>query len=836
MIKEALAYLDQGVSVIPVKDKIPTIDSWDRYKKTLMTSDEVGSSFKEANGIATIGGVVSGGREMIDIDCKYDLTGKLWEEYSEMIKTHDKALFDALVIVKTPSNGYHLIYRVEGDVIGNTKLARRYATKAELDAHPMQKVKVLIETKAEGGYCVAPPTAGYTFVSKARVPVVITAEQKDLIITLAKSFNEVFDEVVNVPKRIRNFDDSKFVESPFEDYNNRGDALTELVKHGWTVVGQRGHRIQLKRPGDSQSKSSGNYSTEFKTFKCFSTSTCFSEEKAYSQVGVYCQLNHNGDWAKCAKDLLANGFGKERVAIDPKYVKKIASMKRHESDDDSIIDAIKKVGQLSTEKALQVLKDYEANQGKNVMQFWTITPPDKEGKKPIIKIHLNKFTDFISSQLDIYRFRMENGSFTYVRVSGGIIEEVEMTDIKDEIKKYIESLDLVFDGIQRDDLMELIQKQSKQLFSDDQMEFLEYTDVTILQSDKETAYFPFKNKVARVSVGAGVELVPYSEIRGNVVWKKSIIDHDLEFINSDELSKFSFSLFLSAINGQNEERYQYCCRIIGYLLHDYKDPTEPRCVIFGEETNEASAGGGTGKGLLTTAIGKMVKSVSVDGKNFDASKTFAFQRVALGDKLILLQDTAKQFDFEKFFSKLTDGLAIEKKNQNEIYIPYKDSPKFLITTNYTINNESAAAKRRQYLLEFSSFFSETRTPVDYLKEYLFEGWNTEKWNKFYSLMLCFCYYYLRDGVPNMLESNSSIEKRISTSYGDEFYAWFIGYVINDFTDMSTLYNSFLAFSQMNRESYSDKRFNLALKTSTKLIHKTLEKRQDPITRRVQYKW
>ena len=47
-------------------------------------------------------------------------------------------------------------------------------------------------------------------------------------------------------------------------------------------------------------------------------------------------------------------------------------------------------------------------------------------------------------------------------------------------------------------------------------------------------------------------------------------------------------------------------------------------MIFGEETNKASAGGGTGKGLLTTAIGKMVKSVSVDGKNFDASKTFAF--------------------------------------------------------------------------------------------------------------------------------------------------------------------------------------------------------------------
>ena len=65
-----------------------------------MTSDEVGSSFKEANGIANIGGVVSGGR-IVDIDCKYDLTESYGGKYSEMIKTHDKALFDVLVIVKT---------------------------------------------------------------------------------------------------------------------------------------------------------------------------------------------------------------------------------------------------------------------------------------------------------------------------------------------------------------------------------------------------------------------------------------------------------------------------------------------------------------------------------------------------------------------------------------------------------------------------------------------------------------------------------------------------------------------------------------------------------------
>ena len=56
-------------------------------------------------------------------------------------------------------------------------------------------------------------------------------------------------------------------------------------------------------------------------------------------------------------------------------------------------------------------------------------PSDKEDKKPIIKIHLNKFTDFISSQLDIYRFRLGE---RIVYLSSGLVEvleEVEMTDI-----------------------------------------------------------------------------------------------------------------------------------------------------------------------------------------------------------------------------------------------------------------------------------------------------------------------------------------------------------------------------------------------------------------------
>jgi hypothetical protein len=53
-----------------------------------------------------------------------------------------------------------LYYRC--DVIeGNQKLAQRPATAEEVKENPNEKVLVLIETRGEGGYVVAPPTDGY---------------------------------------------------------------------------------------------------------------------------------------------------------------------------------------------------------------------------------------------------------------------------------------------------------------------------------------------------------------------------------------------------------------------------------------------------------------------------------------------------------------------------------------------------------------------------------------------------------------------------------------------------------------------------------------------------
>ncbi len=798
-----------------------------------MTEEEAEEFFADAIGIATIGGKVSKGREMIDIDCKYDLTGKLFENYAETIRNHAPDLIDRLVIVRTPSNGYHLIYLTDGECSKNCKLANRYCTDEELEHNPNEKVKVLIEIKAEKGYCLAPPTSGYEFQSLRTEAILISAEERDLLLTLARSFNQVVESEVIVPKKIKDVDDSSFIDSPFDDYNLRGDILTEFTKHGWTIVQENGTRFFLKRPGDTSSKTSGTYHKDLNKFYCFSTSTQFESEKAYNKSAIYCLLNCNNDWTKCFKELLDAGYGRVRKNIKSKYASVIHSMKADNAEKDEIIDEIRKLDGLSIADCAEIIDNYEANQGKKIAQFWEVIP--NKDRKPTIKIQLHKFTQFISNHLNIYRYRIDN-TFRYVKIENGLIEEVKITDIKDAIYDYIMSLSYVFDSIMRDDLLEIVQQRSNTLFSDGQMEFVEYTNVKILKSDKHYAYFPFLNSIVRVSATNGIELLEYShdDIKNYVVWKSSVIKHEIKL--NDNFIDHPFYKFLWKINADNTDRADYCMNIIGYLLHDYKDEMKPYCIIFGEESSSHKVGGGTGKGLLTKAVSKLCKTVTIDGKGFDPNKTFAFQRITIDTKIILLQDTEKNLPFESLFSKITDGLTVEKKNKDELFIDYENSPKFLITTNYNIDNESQASNRRQFLLEFSNFFNDKNTPVDYLGEHLFIGWNADKWNVFYTFMLTAVQFYLGNDLRKMAESETSIQKRISDKFTPEFYDWFIERKVDDWTKISSLYGEFLTQSEFSEKDYSKQRFSKALDSSCKFFGFKYERSKEAVTKNLIVRW
>ncbi len=316
LLEHAKQYLTSGLSVLPTgSDKRPAIDSWTSLQTNQLTTEEADKAFNgsKVKGLGVICGAVSDNLEVVDVDCKYDLTGTLWTEFRALIEEHLPEISDKLVVAETVNKGYHVYFKSPAPQ-GNQKLAQRSTTPEERERDPHEKIKVLLETRGEGGYVIAEPTPGYKFIqgSYDRIPI-ITEAQRETLFTLAKSFHEIHEEPKAQMDQTAKDKKGLYAQgsglSPFEDYNQRADVVGLLQSHGWKVTGQSGQRVYLKRPGSSDSKTSGNYHTGLGVFYPFSTSTEFDSEKGYNAVGVYALLECNGDYSEASKRLYADGYG-----------------------------------------------------------------------------------------------------------------------------------------------------------------------------------------------------------------------------------------------------------------------------------------------------------------------------------------------------------------------------------------------------------------------------------------------------------------------------------------------------------------------------------------------
>jgi len=311
----AESYMAAGLSVIPVNPatKKPTIQSWEQSKTEIVQHDFTGKT-----GVALICGMVSGGVECIDFDLKYDLTGTLMDRYKAAVNEVAPGLLKKLVWQKTPTGGFHAFYKCDKPD-GNQKLANRSATDEEQKAG--DKVMVLIETRGEKGYALVSPTAKYRLISGSfdAIPYIDTSE-REILLLAACNFNEVFKEKTNHEVKRMKFDGK----SPMDDYNERGDVVGLLVKHGWVIINERGDKVHFRRPGQTSAATSGNFDRGKNWFSVFSTSTVFDAQTPYMPYAVYAVLECGGDYNAAVKRLLDEGYGERK---DPEPKKKVDTRK-----------------------------------------------------------------------------------------------------------------------------------------------------------------------------------------------------------------------------------------------------------------------------------------------------------------------------------------------------------------------------------------------------------------------------------------------------------------------------------------------------------------------------
>ncbi len=298
-IKEkAKEYLKLQLSVIPTEEKKPALD-WKIYQSERIKEEEVDVLFSRSNvkGVGIVCGAINGNLEVIDVDTKHDKTSTLWDNFRGLIEDNLPEIYKSLVIAQTRSGGYHIYYRCSS-ISGNIPTLARSITRESL-----------IETRGEGGYVVAPPSPGYKYLQgdPSFIPM-ITPEDRNILFSIAKSFNELEEVKPKIPTISSNSYSSKG-NSPFEDYNERGDLLSLLESKGWKVVNQRGQNINILRPGDTDSKTSGNFNLALRTLRVFSSSTEFNPDKAYSPAQVFSLLECSGDNKLAYRRLLELGYG-----------------------------------------------------------------------------------------------------------------------------------------------------------------------------------------------------------------------------------------------------------------------------------------------------------------------------------------------------------------------------------------------------------------------------------------------------------------------------------------------------------------------------------------------
>lgn len=382
-----------------------------------------------------------------------------------------------------------------------------------------------------------------------------------------------------------------------------------------------------------------------------------------------------------------------------------------------------------------------------------------------------------------------NKTFILVKVLNNIVDEVNNVFLKDSVKGDIDSLDcnIEFIGTGPTNVVLTVEKlredfltSAHTIFNTNFLSALPEHSTAFLKDTDDTMYFPFSDTVAVITKDSYIEFKPYSELEGLCVWRNRIIDHDVRFEEDrGPRANCHFAKFIDNIASGDSDRIIAFRTAIGYMLHNFNRPSDGQAVILNDEaiTNTTSPMGGSGKGLFINSLREMRDVCKLDGKGFNSEERFCFQSVRTSTQIIAIDDLKPKTPFSRFFSVLTEGFVIERKNMEAQHIALSNSPKLLLSSNYVIESEGTSNKRRQFVLEFSDHYSSkikkgTEKPIieEHGCTFFSPDWDDTEWDSFYSYMLESCSLYLQVGLIGCVNKNLGLN-RMKQTCGDDYFEW-----------------------------------------------------------------
>lgn len=288
--KEITSNKEIDLSIIPVSSQKMPFGAWKHFQNQISPVQNWYEHYLNDGYVGIITGKVSRNFEAIDIDSKNDPANKIAEEYRALIPDE---LFSRLIVIKTPSGGYHYYYRCPEAIIEpNQGLA--WHTDG----------KIIIETRGEGGYVSSHPNdyqtvqGSFDLVKMTWAIPEITAKEREFLLESARTLNRC------LPKPKKPFISKN---QAINDFNESFDLIPLFEKHNWTVVDADNERVLLLRD-DSTAHHSATYLKNEKLFFCFSTSTAFTPKNAYNHFQVMQVLEGNNDYKATVKLISEYGY------------------------------------------------------------------------------------------------------------------------------------------------------------------------------------------------------------------------------------------------------------------------------------------------------------------------------------------------------------------------------------------------------------------------------------------------------------------------------------------------------------------------------------------------
>ena len=774
--------LFQKVSIIPIRDRqvgnLPAktpFKTWKIYQSEIITEDFLWHEMERegTSAVAIVCGAISGNLEAIDLDEKY-LPG-ISAQIMADIKLMHPDLFKKLRIHGTPSGGFHIIYRCP--VIGaSTKISGRQSTAEELTL-AKEKVKYYIETKGEGGYIAAPPSLNYTIIQDVPIPT-ITEEERISMLAICKNYNQIIKEPKPATKN--KADLNYYDENPFEHYSRTADPTPLLEELGWKYINGNSRYLYFTRPGKDRGVSA-SFNLETRIFYPFTSNSELDQNRGYYLAKVLQDLKFRGDGRKAYVWLTENGFGRVNPSAELRQVRmKVAASAPLPAN--------------FSEEARKGYVEYQAEMTARHPHgvFWEIDDDD-------IKISREKLYH-VAGELGFRQYEKE-----IVRIVAPFVHVISSFDFYNTLKAYIHEEDA--------DLYEDICNTYEgfiQRSGDFTITRLQPLDESRLIVDtREECYKFFRSSWIEITADQVLER-SYSEMT-KLVFSDRVQNRD--YLTCDG---GAYQEFLKLAIGESLDPVK---KIVGYLLHEYKDETTAYIIVLTERCADPKNGGGSGKNVFcdllkyaTSYISKPGSQTKFDEKFF---QTWNRQRV------FAISDVPEGFDFS-FLKEPSSGSFIWKKLfKDETIVGVDRAPKFIVQTNYSYKITDGGLKRRIVPIEFTDFFTQAGGLDVYFGKHFSNDWTDDDWGGYNNFIVQSIQAWLNAGrkLSRMELSLSGWEKQFEQTYGQTILA-----IIKEYWD-AWVKKGFIpneAFKSMIDGYYRENNVSPHYQPSMMKIHKGVE--------------